>query len=171
MTRKKNTDNRKYANRYSDATKAALVARVDELKAQGVVHGALHRAAKEFGVSYPSATEWYRRAKAHVRAAEWIVENVPVRNRERVADPTTEAANEARELADMMATEAVSDHSRGGIHPLLTAYEDAHEKYDHQRTVINTLHAELSVHSDKLAELERSMNDAKKALQEMVNSL
>lgn len=170
MTRNKpkNPENRKFANRYPDATKEALVARVDELKSQGVHHGALHRAAKEFGVSYPSATDWYRRAKAAPRAAQWMRENATL---EHVSDPATEATNEARELADVMAAEGVTDHSRGGIHPLLTAYEDAHERYDHQRSVVDTLHSELSVHSDKLAELEKAMNDSKKALQELVNSL
>jgi transposase-like protein len=166
--KKSNPANRKFANRYPDATKAALVARVEEMKAQGQT-GALHRAAREFGVSYPSATDWYRRAK-NGSFHSTAVSSFEGRNKPK-PDATRAAREEAEAVADVMANEAVSDHASGGIHPMLTAYEDAQERYDHQRTVVDTLHAELSVHSDKLAELERSMNDAKKALQEIVNSL
>lgn len=153
--------NGKFGNRYSDQLKAEVVALVRKLQAQGV-KGAVGKVAAEYGVSYPSVTDWVRQANRNELKRPTPHPHV---------EPEVAARNEAEDLAEVMANEAVSDHSSGGIHPLLTAYEDAAEKFDHQRTIVDTLHAELTVHTERLADLEREKDSAKKSLQEMVNSL
>lgn len=177
MSYQKKTTNKNYSKRYSAQFRADAVEAYRNLRAEDVVN-AEGRVAEEFGCSRASVTAWFRAD----REARRLGLRPPVASRTEESSwarsfvhphvaPDVAARNEAVQLADVMATEAVSDHSTGGIHPTLTAYENAAEQYDHQRGIVDTLHAELSVHSERLAGLETTRDEAKKALQEIVNGL
>lgn len=168
MSYVKKTKNANYSKRYTDQFRADAVWKLKMLKATGIPN-AEQRIADEFGCSRASVATWFRADREAQRLGlKGPNGSRPVHPH---VEPVTAAREEAAMVAEVMADEAVSDHSRGGIHPTLTAYEDAAEKYEHQRSIVDTLHAEIAVHTERLAELERSRDDAKKALQELVNSL
>ena len=179
----KKTNNANYSKRYTDQFRADAVEAYRALKSQGTPN-AENLIAAEFGCSRASVTAWFRADREARRLGLTRPNRKP--NKPKTAATAThsthphvalvdadlaEARREAYVVADVMADEAVSDHSTGGIHPTLTAYEDAAERYDHQKRVVDTLQEELTVHGGKLAELEQARDTAKKALQEIVNSL
>lgn len=175
----KKTKNNNYSKRYTDQFRADAVEAYKSLRAQAVPN-AEQRIAEEFGCSRASVTAWFRADREAARLGlkrpnghrstphPHVVKDAPV---VRVKPPVDAAREEARMVAEVMADEAVSNHAGGGIHPTLTAYENAAERYEHQRSIVDTLHAELAVHTERLAELETGRDEAKKALQELVNSL
>jgi transposase-like protein len=149
--------------RYSDQLKAEVVETLRKLRKDGVP-GAVSKVAKEYGVSYPSVTAWDRAARVGKRATKPVAA-------EKTGDPTTEAVKEARQLSEVVAEETVSDHTRGRVHDVLTAFEEAAEAHDHQQRVVDMLHEEIAAHTAKLAELERERDGRKADLQSLVNSL